>query len=65
MMEVAALASDIQEAVVGDIGADPKRVEILPERPVLPATPEPAPAPSQPAPTPSEPARTPETEPAR
>ena len=43
---------------MGDIGANPKRVEILPERPVLPAAPDPAPAPAQPA-------RSPEPEPAR
>ena len=43
---------------MGDIGADPKRVEILPERPVLPAAPDPAPAPAEPAPAPEpEPAR--------
>lgn len=35
---------------VGDIGADPKRVEILPARPVLPATPEPAPRRQEPSP---------------
>ena len=35
-----------------------KRVEILPERPVLPAAPDPAPAPAAPA-------RAPEPEPAR
>lgn len=29
---------------MGDIGADPKRVEILPARPVLPPRQEPAPA---------------------
>ncbi len=33
---------------MGDIGADPKRVEILPANPVLPAAPTPAPAPAQP-----------------
>lgn len=57
-MELVASASDEKEMVMGDIGADPKRVEILPERPVLPAAPEPAPAPA-------EPARAPEPEPAR
>lgn len=47
---------------MGDIGADPKRVEILPERPVLPAAPTPAPATPAPAvPAPS----APEPEPAR
>ena len=41
---------------MGDIGADPKRVEILPARPVLPTRPEPTPGrresapPKQPAP---------------
>ena len=42
---------------MGDIGADPKRVEILPERPVLPAAPAPstpaAPAPAAPVPEPA------------
>jgi hypothetical protein len=40
----------VERNAVGDIGADPKRVEILPARPVLPARPEPAPDRREPAP---------------
>lgn len=44
---------------MGDIGADPKRVEILPARPVLPPRQEPAPAAPVPVPVPQrEPAPT-------
>ena len=44
---------------MGDIGANPRRIEVVPARPVLPAPAEPSPAPV------AVPAREPEPAPAR